>query len=170
MAEKKKAPGKKKTETPEVTEDKDFLYIVRVANKDLDGERKVPLALADLKGVGDRLARIIVRELGLPSDKRIGDLSEEEIEKLRDYVESGKYEGLPVWVMNHRNELFTGEDYNLVTNELELQVQDDINFMKKMKSYKGIRHEKGITVRGQKTRSNGRRGLSVGVVRKREGR
>lgn len=170
MAEKKKASGKGKAETPETTEDKDFLYIVRVANKDLKGERKVPLALADLKGIGDRLARIIVSELGLPADKRIGDLNEEQIEQLRDYVESGKYEGLPVWVMNHRNELFSGEDYNLVSNELDVQNQDDINFMKKMKSYKGIRHEKGITVRGQKTRSNGRKGLSVGVVRKREGR
>ncbi|HKJ96833.1 MAG TPA: 30S ribosomal protein S13 [Thermoplasmataceae archaeon] len=170
MAEKKKSSGKKKEDTQEAVEDKDFLYIVRIANKDLSGERKVPLALADLKGVGNRLAGIIVGELNLPKDKRLGDLSEEQIETLKNYVESREFEDLPVWLLNHRNDVFTGEDYNLVSNELDMQIQDDVNFMKKMRSYRGIRHEKGQKVRGQRTRSNGRHGLSVGVVRKREGR
>ncbi len=171
MAEKKKSSGKGKEESKQQeAEDKDFLYIVRIANKDLNGERKVRLALADVKGIGDRLAGVIVQELGLPAKKRLGDLSEDQIEKLRNYVESKEYEDLPDWMMNHRNEVFTGGDFNLVTNDLEMQIQDDINFMKKMRSYKGLRHDKGKTVRGQRTRSNGRRGLSVGVIRKKEGR
>lgn len=170
MAEKKKSSEKKKDESQQQVEDKDFLYIVRIASRDLNGERKVRLALADIKGVGDRLANVIVKELDLPPNERLGDLAEDQIEALRNYIESREYEQLPDWMLNHRNEVFTGGDYNLVSNELEMQIQDDINFMKKMRSYRGIRHEKGKSVRGQRTRSNGRRGLSVGVIRKKEGR
>jgi small subunit ribosomal protein S13 len=47
-------------------------------------------------------------------------------------------------------------------------VMDDINRMRRTRSYKGIRHDKGKKVRGQRTRSNGRKGLAVGVVKKRE--
>ncbi|HLH85447.1 MAG TPA: 30S ribosomal protein S13 [Thermoplasmataceae archaeon] len=145
-----------------------FQYIVRVANRDLNGERSVEMALADLKGIGVRLAQLISAKLSLPRDKKIGELSEEQIEKLREYVESKSYEGIPEWALNHRGEFVSGEDINLVTNDLEAQIQDDINLMKKIKSYKGVRHEKGKKVRGQRTRSNGRKGLTVGVQRKKE--
>jgi small subunit ribosomal protein S13 len=83
-------------------------------------------------------------------------------------VESKEYEGVPVWAKNHRREAGNGEDLNLVSNDLDIIIQDDINLMKKMKSYRGIRHENGKKVRGQRTRSNGRRGLTVGVQRKKE--
>lgn len=146
-----------------------FLYIVRIANRDLDGERSVYLALSDLKGVGHRLASIIVNALDLPKDKRIGDLSEEEIEKLREYVEAKEYEDIPDWALNHRREIISGKNLNLVSNELEIQIQDDVNALKKMRSYKGVRHEKGHKVRGQRTRSNGRRGLAIGVIKSKEG-
>lgn len=151
------------------TEKEDFLYIVRVANRDLKGERTVNLALSDIEGVGMRLAKIITKLLDIPGNKRMGDLSEEEIEKIKEFVEKREYEEIPSWVLNHRRETVSGNDYNLVTNELSIQIQDDINYMKKMKSYKGIRHETHHKVRGQRTRSNGRKGLSIGVVRKREG-
>lgn len=146
-----------------------FQYIVRIANKDLDGERPLSLALADLRGVGHRLARIIVNVMDLPYDKRIGEFTEEEVEKMREFIESEEYENIPVWALNHRNETVTGKDLNLVTNELDLQIQDDINAMKKMRSYRGIRHDRGQKVRGQRTKSKGRRGLAVGVLRRKEG-
>ncbi|MEM0158127.1 MAG: 30S ribosomal protein S13 [Thermoplasmataceae archaeon] len=148
--------------------DENFQYIVRMANRDLNGERTVEMALYDLKGVGVRLAQMITAKLNLPRDKKIGELSEQQIEQLRDFVESKGYEGIPEWALNHRAEFTTGEDLNLVTNDLDIQIQDDINLMKKIKSYKGVRHEKGKKVRGQRTRSNGRKGLTVGVQRKKE--
>ncbi len=90
------------------------------------------------------------------------------MDRLREYVESKEYEGMPVWALNHRKEIVTGLDLNLVSNDLEVQVNDDINLMKKMRSYKGIRHEQGKKVRGQRTRSNGRKGLAIGVIRKKD--
>lgn len=146
----------------------DFQYIVRIANKDLDGERTVQLALADLKGIGNRLSEMIVKKLDLPKKQKIGELSEKDLDKLREYIDTKQYEGIPSWAFNHREEMVSGEDLNLVTNDLELQISDDINAMKKIKSYRGVRHEKGKKVRGQRTRSNGRRGLTVGVQRKKD--
>ena len=152
---------------PEKKENKDFQYIVRIANKDLNGERLLPLALSDLKGIGERLGYVIAERLDLPIDKKIGELKEEQLEKLREYVDGKEYD-LPEWLLNHRREPITGKNFNLVSTDLEIQVQEDINLMKKIRSYKGIRHEKGKKVRGQRTRSNGRKGLSIGVVRKKE--
>lgn len=151
-------------------EDKqDFLYIVRIANRDLKGERTVEMALSDIEGIGQRLARIIATRLGIDYSKKIGELDEETIETLKEYVEQKEYEDIPSWAVNHRKDIVTGKDMNLVSNDLEVQVQDDINYMKKMKSYKGVRHETHHKVRGQRTRSNGRKGLSIGVIRKKEG-
>ncbi len=148
--------------------DENFQYIVRIANKDIRGERKIPLALADIKGIGIRQAKILVNRFQIDQNKRIGELSEDEILKIKEYVENKEYSNMPLWLLNHRNDVTTGKNFNLLSNDLVLQINDDINLMKKMRSYRGIRHEHGHKVRGQKTRSNGRRGLSMGVVRKRE--
>ncbi len=148
--------------------DENFQYIVRIANKDIRGERRIQLALADIKGIGIRQAKILVNRFQIDQNKRIGELSEDEILKIKEYVENKEYSNMPLWLLNHRNDVTTGKNFNLLSNDLVLQINDDINLMKKMRSYRGIRHEHGHKVRGQKTRSNGRRGLSMGVVRKRE--
>ena len=57
----------------------------------------------------------------------------------------------------------------LMGMDLSMTLREDLDLMKKMRSYKGIRHERGLRVRGQKTRSTGRTGAIVGVSRKREG-
>ena len=154
---------------PEEQEKKeDFQYIVRIANKDLKGERNTVLALADLKGVGIRLAKAIANKLELDSTRKLGELSEEEVEEIREFVESEEYEDFPAWLLNNRNDHVTGKNVNLVTNDLEIQLQDNVNLMRRIRSYKGIRHETGHKVRGQRTRSNGRKGLTIGVQRKKE--
>ncbi len=165
--EKKDTKKETKKDVPK-EKNEDFQYIVRIGSKDLDGERTVRVALADLKGVGDRLSQIIVGKLGVPADKKIGELKEEDIDRIRDFVESKDYEGIPSWALNHRRELVTGDDINVVSNDLDQIIQDDINLMKKVKMYRGVRHERGKKVRGQRTRSNGRKGLTVGVQRKKE--
>ncbi|MCL4345406.1 MAG: 30S ribosomal protein S13 [Candidatus Thermoplasmatota archaeon] len=153
---------------PEQEKKEDFQYIVRIANKDLNGERNVVLALSDLKGIGIRFSETIVKKLQIDKQKQLGELSEDQIQEIREYVEAQEYEDLPPWMLNNRKDPLTGKDTNLVSNDLEIQIQDNINVLKKMRSYKGIRHETKHKVRGQRTRSNGRKGLSVGVQRKKE--
>ncbi|AGO61229.1 30S ribosomal protein S13 [Ferroplasma acidiphilum] len=149
-------------------DNENFQYIVRIANKDIRGERRMDLGLADINGVGERLANILIKKLNLDRNRQIGDLSEDEVLEIRKYVESKEYEGMPVWLLNHRKDVATGKNFNLLSNDLILKINDDINLMKKMRSYRGLRHEQGHKVRGQRTRSNGRHGLSMGVIRKRQ--
>ena len=146
----------------------DFQYIVRIASKDLNGEKNVVLAMSDLKGIGTRLSETIIKKLQIDPEKKMGNLSEEEIQEIRDFVESQEYVDVPAWMLNNRYDPVTGKNMNLVTNDLDIQIQDNINAMKKMRSYRGIRHEGRHKVRGQRTRSNGRKGLTVGVQRKKE--
>jgi len=149
-------------------ENENFQYIVRIANKDIRGERKMDLGLSDINGIGERLSNILIKKLNLDRNRQIGDLTEDEVLEIRKYVENKEYEGMPVWLLNHRKDVATGKNFNLLSNDLNLKINDDINLMKKMRSYRGLRHEQGHKVRGQKTRSNGRHGLSMGVIRKRQ--
>jgi len=144
----------------------EFKYIVRIADTDLDGNRPVIYAIQGIKGIGYRVAEGIVKELNMNPREKIGNLTDEQIEEIRALIEE-KIEGLlPGWMMNHRRDYFTGEDRHILSTELDLQKQDDINRLKRIKCYRGVRHEKGLPVRGQRTRSNGRRGLAVGVTRR----
>jgi small subunit ribosomal protein S13 len=77
--------------------------------------------------------------------------------------------GVPAWMVNRKKDLVTGKDLHILGNKLELSVKRDIDRMKRIKSYKGVRHNFHLKVRGQKTKSTGRHGLVVGVSRRKKG-
>ena len=149
---------------PEEAND-DFKYIVRIADTNIDGKFKVNYGLSHIKGIGIRVAARIARAAQIPASKKIGDLSDSEVEKLAGLIEEIP-DRVPTWMLNRRNDYETGEDIHLYSTELNLQYRDDLNRLKKIRCYRGIRHETGKKVRGQRTRSNGRKGLAVGVQRK----
>lgn len=143
----------------------DFKYIVRIANTDLDGNRPTALALTSIKGVGPRIARILADLLELPRDDKVGNLTDEQVEELGELLETLS-DRVPRWLLNRREDYWSGEDEQLVGPEVEMRRREDINRLKMIRSYRGIRHEGGHKVRGQRTRSNGRTGLTVGVTRR----
>ena len=69
-------------------------------------------------------------------------------------------------MLNRRGDIETGADIHVMGMDLNMTLREDLDLMKKMRSYKGIRHERGLRVRGQRTRSSGRTGAIVGVSRK----
>ena len=71
-------------------------------------------------------------------------------------------------MVNRSKDLRTGEDLHIIGNRLDLQFKNDIDRMKKIKSYKGVRHHLKLKVRGQRTKSTGRHGLVVGVMRRKK--
>jgi len=145
---------------------KEFRHIVRIAETDLDGTLKINHALSKIKGIGIGLADIVVKKAGVTPQARIGFLSETETEKLEDIIKKpGKY-GLPSWVLNRSKDIQTGKDSHLVGSELTLQIKNDIEEMKKIRSWKGYRHAYGLKVRGQRTKVTGRTGKAVGVKKK----
>jgi small subunit ribosomal protein S13 len=69
-------------------------------------------------------------------------------------------------MINHRHEPADGLTVHYIGPELETRRRDDVNQMKMIRSYRGVRHERGQKVRGQRTRSNGRTGMAAGVLKK----
>jgi len=145
----------------------EFRHIVRLAGRDLDGTRRVTYALTQIKGISIRLADAIVKKAGVPPDKRLGFLSEAEIRRIEDTVLNITDYGLPSWLLNRRKDLESGKDIHLITSDLDLKIKEDIEREQAMKSWRGYRHSYGLKVRGQKTRTTGRKGRSVGVKKRR---
>ncbi len=142
-----------------------FRYIVRLANTDLEGARSVVYALTKVKGLGVRIAETVADLSGVSRKERIGNLTDAETEKIEDVL-SKIAELVPHWMVNRPNDWETGTDLHVYSSDVELRLRDDINRMKMIRCYRGIRHEQGQKVRGQRTRSNGRTGLTVGVIKK----
>lgn len=145
----------------------DFKYIVRVADTDLNGEHQLEVELAKVKGIGIRTAGILAERAGVPRYGKTGDLTDAQIAKLQESIDAIT-EIVPTWMLNRRRDLETGDDLHLHGTDLEGKKRDDLNRLKKIRSYRGLRHENGQKVRGQRSRSNGRTGLTVGVIKNKE--
>lgn len=145
----------------------DFRHIVRLVETDLDGRKTVAYALRGVKGIGTRTAHAIASMAGIDPGRRMGHLKEEEVERLREAVEQFSSKA-PAWMLNRPRDPVTGENQMRVGADWVVMVREDIERMKRIRSYKGIRHDFGYKVRGQRTRSTGRGGAVVGVIRKKE--
>ncbi len=149
---------------------KEVRGIVRLAGKDLKGETKLDRAISQIKGVGERLSRILavaaLVELKLPKDAVIGELTEEQLETLEEMMKNPMKHGVPVWMLNRRRDLETGLDKHFIGTDLMFVVKQDIEREKDAGSWIGYRHNYGQKVRGQHTRTTGRKGMTVGVLRK----
>lgn len=158
----------KKVDEKKKKEDEQLKHIVRILNTDLEGKKQVQMALTGLKGVGRRCAFIFTRNAGVDPRATLGLLPDDQIDALKKAVEEANV-ALPVWMRNRREDFLTGEDKHVMGMDLNMTLREDLDVMKKSRSYKGIRHERGLRVRGQRTRSTGRTGAIVGVSRKKEG-
>ena len=143
-------------------EDDDIRYFVRIGQADLDGTKSVERSLTELDGIGRRSARIIADKAGIDRRATFGALEDDEIEEIKGLVE-GFAKEVPEWLANHRNDFFDGETTHEIGNDLELTRRQDINRMKMIDSYKGVRHKRGQKVRGQRTKSTGRTEGTIGV-------
>jgi len=144
---------------------REFQHIIRIMNTDLDGFKGVAYALTKIKGINIRLAEIVARKSGLDPEERLGSISASSVEKLVNTAKSIE-QHIPGWLLNRRKDFDDGEDHHFITSDLDLKLKEDIERMKTMKSWKGYRHAYGLKVRGQRTRTTGRKGKSVGVKKK----
>ncbi|HYA11092.1 MAG TPA: 30S ribosomal protein S13 [Thermoplasmata archaeon] len=142
-----------------------FRYIVRLVNTDLDGTRSTALALTSVHGVGLRLAETTCRLAHVDPHEMIGNLPEPTVDGLETLLQTLPTR-IPPWMVNHPTEPLLGESPHLLGADLDTRRRDDINQMKMIRSYRGVRHERGQKVRGQRTRSNGRTGMAAGVLKK----
>ncbi len=137
--------------------------LIRIAGTDIPGRMTVYAGLTRIKGISWGLSNAICKILNINREKKISELSEKEENEIIELTKSDK---IPAWLLNRKKDPETGINRHLLTTELDLQREFDVRKLKKIKSYKGIRHMQSQPVRGQRTRSHFRRkGPSVGVKR-----
>lgn len=108
--------------------------MARIAGVDLPREKRIEIALTYIYGIGRNIADDIIEATGVNPDTRVKDLTEQEIGKLRDYI-----------------------DHNLkVEGDLRREVSMNIKRLIEVGCYRGVRHRKGLPVRGQSTKQNAR--------------
>lgn len=108
--------------------------MARIAGVDLPREKRVEIGLTYIFGIGLTTSQTILRETGIGSDTRVRDLTEEEIVRLREYIDR----------------------YLKVEGDLRREVSQNIKRLMEIGCYRGLRHRKGLPVRGQRTHTNAR--------------
>lgn len=141
-------------------------YIVRLLGTDLDGSVKLPFALARIRGVDITLAYSIARALGIDPEARVGQLPDGQIQRIQEAIKDPVKYGVPAWFVNRRKDPVSGKDLNLTGADLDLALKEDIQREIRVKSWRGVRHSLGLKVRGQRTRTTGRKYAAVGVSKK----
>jgi len=108
--------------------------MARISGVDLPREKRIEIGLTYIFGIGRTTATKILSVTGVSPDTRVKNLTEADISKLRDYIEKNLH----------------------VEGDLRREVALNIKHMKEIGSYRGIRHRKGLPVRGQSTKQNAR--------------
>ncbi|HHY19937.1 MAG TPA: 30S ribosomal protein S13 [Firmicutes bacterium] len=108
--------------------------MARIAGVDLPRDKRVEVALTYIYGIGDSSSKKILAQAGVNPDTRVKDLTEDEVNKIRRTIDSG---------------------YR-VEGDLRREVNQNIKRLVDIGSYRGIRHRKGLPVRGQRSRTNAR--------------
>ena len=143
-----------------------YRHIIRMFGTDLDGNRKLFHALCGIRGIGQRFANVVIQKAELDPNIRLGFIKDTDVKKLEEIIKNPLNFDIPIWMLNRQSDIVKGEDDHVIAANLQLVFKSDIDRMKRTKSYKGIRHHFGLKVRGQRTRTTGRRGAVVGVHRK----
>ncbi|MDI3257772.1 MAG: 30S ribosomal protein S13 [Kyrpidia sp.] len=108
--------------------------MARIAGVDLPREKRVEIGLTYIYGIGRSLSNRILRETGVNPDTRVRDLTEEEVARLRDYIDK----------------------HVKVEGDLRREVALNIKRLTEIGCYRGLRHRRGLPVRGQRTKTNAR--------------
>jgi len=145
---------------------REFQHIIRIAGTDLDGTLTITHALTKINGVGITLANAITKKANINPNQRIGYITETDKTKIEDIINNPTKHGIPPYMLNRQKDQETGQNKHLTGADLTLQNKTDIEEMKNQKSWKGFRHAYSLRVRGQHTRTTGRKGKAIGVKKK----
>jgi len=151
-----------------MAQEEDIKYFVRVGTTDLDGTKSVRVALTGIKGVGRHTSSVITRMANVDEYALLGRIDDASVDRIRAAVEQ-YVSKIPSWMANRPKDVYTGETKHLLGPDVALAKDEDVNLMRKIRCYRGIRHETGQKCRGQRTKSTGRTGSTVGVKRKSAG-
>ncbi len=145
--------------------------IIRIADTDIDGSIELRNALKLITGIGFSFTNAVIKVLGVEGDKRLQDLNNEELDKLKTIMKNPHSNGIPEWMYNWRKDESNSLDVHSIGNELKAKHTLHIQKIKTSRSYRGYRHSFNYKLRGQKVKSRGanfrgRIGTTIGVTKK----
>jgi len=141
----------------------EFRHIVRIAGKDIPGAKKTIIGISQVKGIGYSFAKSILDILKINPNSNVGFLTESQVEEIEKAMRNPLSVNIPPWFLNRRKDMDSGNNLHLITSDIDFNVRNDVEREKGMNSWRGFRHTYGLKVRGQRTRTTGRKGGAVGV-------
>ena len=143
----------------------EFRHIVRIVGNDIPGAKKAIVGLTQIKGIGYNFATAILDTLKINTNTNIGFLSESNVQSIEKLITNPIAGNFPVWFLNRRKDIETGGNMHLLTSDIPFTLRNDIERERTTNSWRGYRHMYGLKVRGQCTRTTGRKGGAVGVAK-----
>ncbi|MDE1825113.1 MAG: 30S ribosomal protein S13 [Candidatus Micrarchaeota archaeon] len=144
--------------------------IVRIAGRDINGSFPIAKALNQVKGIGLNMARgialIAERKFDIKTSTQIGSLDDKQVEELESVIKEPAKFGIPTFLLNRQRDTDTNQSMHLVGSDLIVRTRQDIEAEIRSQSWRGFRHQYRQKVRGQRTRSTGRTGETIGVMKK----
>ncbi|KKA20168.1 Ribosomal protein S13p/S18e [Rasamsonia emersonii CBS 393.64] len=172
-------------------EKSNFQYILRLLNTNVDGKQKIMYALTRIKGVGRRYSNLVCKKADVDLTKRCvgslppspnkppkqpirltdlvrsaGEITSEELERIVTIIQNPTQYKIPTWFLNRQRDINDGKDHQVISNGVDSKLREDLERLKKIRCHRGLRHYWGLRVRGQHTKTTGRRGRTVGVSKK----
>ena len=139
--------------------------LVRILGNDIHGELNMLIGLSQIKGIGYMFANSMLQVLKISPHQKIGNLTAEQVSAIEKIIQDPKAANFPIWFLNRRQDIETGEDMHLVTSDIAFNIRNDVEREKALFSWRGYRHMYGLKVRGQRTRCTGRKGGAGGVAK-----
>ncbi len=143
----------------------EYRHIVRIVGNDIRGEKKTIIGLTQIKGIGYNFATAILDTLKINPNSNMGNLTDENVQGIEKLITDPVANNFPIWFLNRRKDIETGADLHLLTSDIPFTLRNDIERERIVASWRGYRHLSGLKVRGQRTRTSGRKGGAVGVAK-----
>jgi small subunit ribosomal protein S18e len=113
--------------------DEGFTHILRLYNTNIDGKVKIPYALTKIKGIGRRFAFVVCKMADIDVNKRAGELTEDEQQRILAVIQNPRQFKIPDWFLNRQKDHKDGKFRQIVSNVVDQTLREDIERMKKIR-------------------------------------
>ena len=147
---------------------KEAFSIIRIMQTDIPGHKPVLAGLTYIKGISWSISNALCHILKFEPNKKVMDLNKKELEKIKEFLINPE-SSFPEFLLNRRKDFETGKDSHLIGSSLDMKKEFDIRRLKKIRSYRGLRHAFGHPTRGQRTKAHFRakgKKKAIGVKKK----
>ena len=134
----------------------------------MNGKQKAPFGFRQIRGLGRRFSFLTLKIAQVDCNKRTGEVTDEEVKVISDIIARPTDYNIPKWFLNRQHDPRNGQYSQLISNQLDTMLREDLERMRKIKQHRGLRNFWGIRVRGQRTKSTGRCGKTLGVTKKKK--